>query len=380
MYCFCKDYYLENFNGDYEFSDGKQHCETWLKYYSASQSLIYAVPFMISIINYFSKIVLRWLGTFEKRHNTEELMYSVAINLTLISFLNIAVMVLLVNLSINQKIPFIPILQGEYTEFSVEWYRLVGASLCVQLAFEIVTYNLENILTALYQCCKRCCDRSCTCNFRKTKKITQMDYEDINASEELQMEDKYASSLVVVLLVMMYGPGIPILYVIAMVYFFVTYWIDKCLIIRHHRKPLFLDEKLALSILWWYKLALLFHLIVGILMFSNARILPVGQIMKNTVYTESLGDYEGYYSFGNIGTVQLGVFIGLIVGIFCVWVLFKIYEWTIRVCLKAICRKDNRAQKLNAGLSVTDNLFGIMRFRGLKREYKDAKDELDKLS
>lgn len=105
---------------------------------------------MISIINYFSKLVLRYLGTFEKRHSTEEMVYSVAINLTLISFLNIAVMVLLVNLKIvNKDIP-IPIFRGEYDEFSVEWYRLVGASLCVQLAFEIVTYNLENLLTALY--------------------------------------------------------------------------------------------------------------------------------------------------------------------------------------------------------------------------------------
>jgi hypothetical protein len=258
---------------------------------------------MISLVNYFAKVCLRYMGTLEKRHSEEDLVYSVALNLTLISFLNVAVMVLLVNLSIGQKLP-IPILQGEYNEFSVEWYRLVGASLCVQLAFEIVTYNLENLAFALWGCCKRCCDRSCTCNHKRTKKLIQNEYEAINSSEPLEMEDKYASSLVVILLVMMYAPGIPILYVIAMLYFFVTYWIDKFLIINHHKKPLFLDEKLALKILWWYKLALLLHLIVGILMYSNARILPVGEILKSTVYTESLGDeYQNYYSFGNIGTV-----------------------------------------------------------------------------
>jgi hypothetical protein len=36
MYCYCKDYYLDNQNGDVVFPDGKKHCEEWLKYYSLS--------------------------------------------------------------------------------------------------------------------------------------------------------------------------------------------------------------------------------------------------------------------------------------------------------------------------------------------------------
>lgn len=89
------------------------------------------------------------------------------------------------------------------------------------------------------------------------------------------MDYKYANILVVTMLVMTYGSGMPILYLIAMCYFFVTYWVDKFLVFYNYRRPLYFDHSLAFRTLWWFKLALVTHLIVGILMLSNSKILPV---------------------------------------------------------------------------------------------------------
>lgn len=87
---------------------------------------------------------------------------------------------------------------------------------------------------------------------------------------------------------MMYGPGIPIMYVISMIYFVVAYWSDKILILYFHRKPLFFDELLSLEISWWFKIGLLLHLVAGILMFSNSKILPV-DTFNAPVLDESIG-------------------------------------------------------------------------------------------
>lgn len=62
----------------------------------------------------------------------------------LISFLNVGVIVLLVNLSIKVRLP-LPIFQGRYEEFSVEWYRLVGTSITVQMTLLILTTHLTNL-------------------------------------------------------------------------------------------------------------------------------------------------------------------------------------------------------------------------------------------
>lgn len=105
--------------------------------------------------------------------------------------------------------------------------------------------------------------------------MTQEDYENINTGPILEFDYKYSNMIVVVYLVMLYGSGIPILYLIGAIFFFVTYWVDKWLIFYNHRKPSELDEKLTLQVLGLFKYAVILHFIGGILMYSNAAILPV---------------------------------------------------------------------------------------------------------
>jgi len=50
------------------------------------------------------------------------------------------------------------------------------------------------------------------------------------------MDYKYSNMMVVIYVVMLYGSGIPILYLVAAVFFFVTYWVDKELVFNHYRK------------------------------------------------------------------------------------------------------------------------------------------------
>lgn len=109
----------------------------------------------------------------------------------------------------------------------------------------IVSTNVANMMFWLLAFLKRCIDRGCTFNSRKTKKFIQQDYEEVNFGPEIWMNYKYANMLVVVLITMTYSAGLPILYIVAAIYFFVVYWVDKLLIFYHHRKPAFFDEDLA---------------------------------------------------------------------------------------------------------------------------------------
>ena len=59
---------------------------------------------------------------------------------------------------------------GEYADFTAEWYKVVGIT--------IFTTSLINAVAPLFNlgmwclaCCKRCLDRNCTCNAKKTRKI-----------------------------------------------------------------------------------------------------------------------------------------------------------------------------------------------------------------
>lgn len=88
------------------------------------------------------------------------------------------------------------------------------------------------------------------------------------------MEFRYSNILTVVIITMMYSPGLPLLYPIAFGFFAVTYLVDKCMLLKMYRKPVLFDNSLALSIIFWFKMAMIFHSIMGIFMLSNTAILP----------------------------------------------------------------------------------------------------------
>ena len=73
---------------------------------------------------------------------------------------------------------------------------------------------------------------------------------------------------------MLYGSGMPILYLIAAISYFSQYWVDKYLIFYWHRKPDMLDSYLAKNTVMQFKYAVLLHFIGGTLMLTNSAILP----------------------------------------------------------------------------------------------------------
>ena len=75
--------------------------------------------------------------------------------------------------------------------------------------------------------CKRCKDRGCTCDRRRTKQLLQTEYEDINTGTDFLLEYRYSSILTTIYMTMMYSAGIPLLYFFAFLNFFITYWVDK---------------------------------------------------------------------------------------------------------------------------------------------------------
>ena len=83
----------------------------------------------------------------------------------------VALLILIVNAKIPEfdVPPDFPLLNGKYVDFTVPWYRSVGTTLTIAMIMNIVTPHIaENMLFAL-PACRRCCDRKCTRDMKKTK-------------------------------------------------------------------------------------------------------------------------------------------------------------------------------------------------------------------
>jgi hypothetical protein len=143
---------------------------------------------------------------------------------------------------------------------------------------------------------KRWLDRGFRSDKNKSKKKTIQQYVNLYSGPSYFIHSKYASILMMCFVVMMYGPGIPLLYFIALLAFLVLYVLDRILLAYYYEQPPTLDDKLTKSTLTFLKWPLLLYFFFGYWMLSNK------QMFHNEVHPKEKFmnvDITGHYLFSN---------------------------------------------------------------------------------
>jgi len=91
-------------------------------------------------------------------------------------FINIAIVVLLVNLNLldGPFLGFLPILNGEYNDFTAYWYAQVGKTLSLTLLINIFSPHASKIAFPMLKLLKRLLDRGCSMKMYKNKEGTDV--------------------------------------------------------------------------------------------------------------------------------------------------------------------------------------------------------------
>jgi hypothetical protein len=85
------------------------------------------------------------------------------------------------------------------------------------------------LLFYVWRLMRRCCDRGCGSNPRKTKQLIQEDYEAMYTGPQLDLQSRYADTLSIFFVVLLYSSGMPILLASLPFCFILTYLLDKYL-------------------------------------------------------------------------------------------------------------------------------------------------------
>jgi hypothetical protein len=131
-------------------------------------------------------------------------------------FINTVLLLILVNAKVPEmNVPDnFPILSGRFADFNVAWYRNVGTTIMLTMLINIVMPPLVDNLAYLFTLYKRCRDRSCTRDAKKTKQVLQEDYNELYSGDEFLIEVRYAQVLSAFLITMMFSAGMPGLYLV----------------------------------------------------------------------------------------------------------------------------------------------------------------------
>lgn len=119
---------------------------------------------------------------------------------------------------------------------------------------------------------KRCCDRGCSFDAKKTKKVIQSEYEDVYTGGQIEFDNRFSQLIAMIWVIMMFSAAIPALYFAGFILCFTIFWTDKALFLKFYQIPPRHGSDLAhkaRNIIEW---SLLLHLFMGLYMLSNPHI------------------------------------------------------------------------------------------------------------
>ena len=167
-----------------------------------------------------------------------------------------------------------------------------------------------------------------------------------------------------------YSGVMPILYIAAFLFFFLTYWVDKCLLLRCYRKPIKFDNYMAGQALSFFNYFAILHLVGFTVMFGFTPILPLRvnfeskeELIKLLLqFKSNLGQFTFY-----------SIYIWVLMFILLYFVISFFFQDIIGCCTRK-CRK--KTIEIEKGVNFSDDFYQCISFNTLKDNFIRVQDKL----
>ncbi|EGR28597.1 hypothetical protein IMG5_172090 [Ichthyophthirius multifiliis] len=264
-----------------------------------TMALIILSSFIIIFVNILLRIIVKKLSKYLRFPTFSQESSVTAVLLFICTFINTAIIVLILqadifgfilSIFITNPIPPLKELQEQKkTNFSSDftriWYKEVGSKIVFTMLLTTISPHLIN---ALLIPIKRCILIS-----RAKKAVLQQEMNKIIIGPEFDLVPYYASVLNVTFTCMLYSSGQPILLFFGFISLFIQYWCYKYQLLRFNQKPPQYDQQVNNTIIKIIPLCLVLHLAVGMYMYGQPLIFPQDSNQVKVIVLDSLNS-EGY--------------------------------------------------------------------------------------
>ena len=143
-------------------------------------------------------------------------------------FFNTAILIILVYANLEEQSPRIgELLDGQFRDYSPNWYTLVGNNIVQTMFINAFMPIISETIVIVTGSIQRCIDRGCTRDIYRTRQSQIYSYIDLYVGPDHVIHFKYSQLLNVTFVTMMYGLGMPILFPIAGVSYFVFWLVER---------------------------------------------------------------------------------------------------------------------------------------------------------
>ena len=176
-------------------------CTTYVQSYIVFTALIVLAAIVIVIVNAIMQAVLRYAVKFERHHTTTNAEISLLIRSFLLQFFNTGLLLVLV----TAFVPGAPISSAgaKYSDFNVAWYMQQGPAITLVMCLQVILPHVRSVSVYLLWKCKRMISPYGGAR-------SQGELNGYYRSPSFSITDRYASLLTTIYIALLYGTGIPI--------------------------------------------------------------------------------------------------------------------------------------------------------------------------
>ena len=245
------------------------------------------------------------------------------------------------------------------------------------MLLEIGAPHAIPMLQLAYFGIQRCLDRGCTCDKRKSKKLLQSEYEELYIGPEFLLDSRLAQIVAIVWVTFMYSSTLPILFPITVINFFIIFWVDKWLLLRFYKTPKNFDEQSILFSISEMQLAFIFHFIIGIIAYSNDRILSKSEAIGflKTVVEDPISGAKSILSILDLSRYNSFHTILFFTGNLFIFLLMILKETILDWILSTFKCFNSLQKKFEQMDALSDDYLEVMSLRFLISEYERTKQE-----
>ena len=269
LHCYCENY------GVFTENARRGICKNYFKQILRSQVFVIFASMVVVLMGGLIEYFIRKFVDFEKHHSEDEKQSSIFLRLFFLQYVNASV-IFLVN---NSKFLAKHVFQQASTyqqDFSAAWYSNTGA--------EIVLVQLGNVLlsqsTTIYEYFVYHATLKAT-EKTPTLALTQSELNKAHLGPEFEISYRYAMIMSTIFVCMTFSTGMPILYGICGVTFYLYCVCDKYAFIKLYRNPHRFSSRIG------NQATLLIPLGVALHMYASAWVLSDDQIFSQALSSDA---------------------------------------------------------------------------------------------
>jgi len=260
LHCYCEQYTLLEQRED-------SLCKEYFEENIVADIFVYIAAMVVLATNSGIDMFLKASVKYEKHHSADAMEKSIFLRMFLLKLMNTGILFLFMD-SLSRVNLFFGIMYEDSGNFTTAWYQTVGVSICLVQIGNIISPHLWK----LYKYREAILKRKAAAMDPLKGALTQDDLNQLHLGPDFFVSHRYAQVMADLFVCYMFSTGMPILAVIAMLNFYVSYWVDKFLFLRYYRSPPRYKANIGRNATVIIPYAIAIHLCVSIWTLGNRHI------------------------------------------------------------------------------------------------------------